>query len=90
MTNKGPKKRTLLQQELEFYNQNKEKLLKEHANRYLLIKGDDLVASYPTNDQAVGEGVRRFGTEPFLVRMSGTDTPVVTVPVLALGLPCQS
>ena len=74
----------MLQQELEFYGKNRERFLKEYTNRYLLIKGKSLIASYQTSDQAIGEGVRQFGSEPFLVRMSGTDTPNVTVPVLAL------
>ena len=80
----------LLSEELDFYDQNRELFLHEHTNRHLLIKGRKLVASFPSMDQAVGEGVRQFGTEPFLVRLSGADTPKVTVPVLALGLPCQS
>ena len=80
-TNAG---RGLLQQELEFYGKNRERFLKEHTNRYLLIKGEKLIASYLTSDQAIGEGVRQFGVEPFLVRMSGTDTPTATVPVLTL------
>ena len=80
----------LFQAELEFYNKNREQLLKDHKNRYLLIKGDALIASYLTNDEAIREGVRQFGSEPFLVRESGTDTPSVTIPVLALGIPCQN
>ena len=80
----------LLAEELDFYDENRERFLHEHTNRHLLIKGNELIASFPTMDQAVGEGVRQFGSEPFLVRLSGTDTPTFTVPVLALGLPCQS
>ena len=80
----------LLAEEIEFYNQNKELFLHEHTNRHLLIKGDELVGSFFTNDQAVGEGVRRFGVGPFLVRLSGADTPSASVPVLTLGLQCQS
>ena len=80
----------LLADELIFYNQYKEQFLHEHTNRHLLIKGSELIGSFSTKEQAIGEGVRRFGTEPFLVRMSGMDTPTITVPVLALGLPCQS
>ena len=80
----------LLAEELDFYDQNKEQFLHQHTNRHLLIKGHELIASFPTMDQAVGEGVRRFGTEPFLVRLSGAETPKFTAPVLALGLPCRS
>lgn len=80
----------LLGEELSFYDENKDNFLHKHANRHLLIKGRALIGHFSTMDQAVGEGVRQFGTEPFLVRLAGTDTPEFTVPVLALGLPCQS
>ena len=80
----------LLAEELAFYEENRERFLHEHTRRHLLIKGSELIASLPTMSQAVGEGVRQFGSEPFLVRLSGADTPTFIVPVLALGLPCQS
>jgi len=80
----------LFAEELDFYNQNKEAFLHEYTNRYLLIKGRRLVANFADQDAAVAEGVRRFGNEPFLVRLSGAEMPKFTVPFLALGLPCQS
>jgi len=80
----------LLATEIAFYETNRDELLRQHANRHLLIKGQALIGHFSTMDQAVGEGVRRYGSEPFLVRLSGTDTPAHTVPVLALGLQCQS
>ena len=80
----------LLVEETEFYDQNRERFIHEHANRHLLIKGRELVGSYLTADQAIGEGVRRFGTGPFLVRLAGEDIPVASVPALSLGLLCRS
>ena len=80
----------LLAEELAFYEENRERFLHEHTNRHLLIKGRALIASFSTRDQAVGEGARQFGSGPFLVRLSGADTPTFTVPILEPGLPCQS
>ena len=80
----------LLSEELSFYEMNKENFLHEHTNRHLLIKGHKLFGSFATRSHAIGEGVRQFGKEPFLVRLSGEDTPTFTAPVLALGVPCQS
>jgi len=80
----------LLCEDLSFYEKNREDFLHKHTNRYLLIKGSKLVGAFATRGQATGEGVRQFGKEPFLVRLSGEDTPTFTVPVLALGLPCRS
>lgn len=86
----GAPQKTLLRRELKFYEQHRDQLLRDHTNRHLLIKGSELIGSFETSDQAVGEGVRRFGVGPFLVRLAGTDTPTATVPVLSLGIPCQS
>lgn len=77
----------LLGEEIRFYEQNREALIGRYLNRYLLIKGSEVVGSFSTEGQAIGEGVRRFGTEPFLVRLTGEDTPVVSVPALTLGIP---
>ena len=79
-----------LSTELEFYERNKERFLHEHTNRHLLIKGSELIGSFKERGHAVGEGVRRFGAEPFLARLSGEDGPHVTIPVLTPGVPCQS
>ena len=77
----------LLGEEIQLYEQNKEALMRDYLNRHLLIKGGEVIGSYSTEGQAIGEGVRRFGTEPFLVRLTGEDTPVVSVPALTLGIP---
>ena len=83
----SPEKGRLLGEEFQFYEQNKEALIRDYLNRYLLIKGSEVIGSYSTEGQAIGEGVRRYGTEPFLVRLTGEDTPVVSVPALTLGIP---
>jgi hypothetical protein len=77
----------LLGEEIQFYEQNREALIRDYLNRHLLIKGSEVIGSYSTEGQAIGEGVRRFGTDPFLVRLTGEDTPVVSVPALTLGIP---
>lgn len=83
--------RSSLAKEIAFYEANKEMLIKEHINRHLLIKGNKLIGSYQTEEQAIAEGITRFGVGPFLVRLTGEDTPVVSVPALTLGIPlCQS
>ena len=86
----GEPQERLLAEEIEFYEKNKDRFIREHTNRHLLIKGSELIGTFPTADQAIGEGVRRFGTGPFLVRLAGEDTPTITAPALVLGLLCQS
>ena len=79
----------LLAEELEFYNHHMEKFLHEYTNRYILIKGKELVGDFATKDEAVGEGVCQFGTGPFLVRLSGEETAEASIPALSLGLLCR-
>lgn len=83
-------KTEFLTEEIEFYNQHKEDFLHKYTNRYLLIKGSELIGNFETRDRAVGEGVRRFGVGPFLVRLSGEDAIVASIPALSLGLLCRS
>lgn len=78
-----------LVQENEYYAANKDEFVRRYPGRYLLIKGQELIGNYATANEAIGEGSRRYGVGPFLVRLSGTDAPVVSAPALALGLLCQ-
>ena len=80
----------LLGEEIEYYNRHRDVFSNRYTNRHLLIKGSKLVGSFPTADQAVAAGVRRFGIEPFLVRLSGADTPKAQMPKLMLGIPWRS
>lgn len=90
-TTAGSSATRLLADETDFYETNKDELIRNHINRYLLIKGPELIGSFASEDQAIAEGFRRFGTEPFLVRLTGEDTPVLFVPALTLGIPlCRS
>ena len=80
----------LLAVESAYYNRHRDELLMKYPNKILLIHGDGLVRNFETVQEAIAEGVRRFGTEPFLVRRSGESEPVLFVPALQLGiLQCQ-
>lgn len=76
----------LLEDEIAFYERERENLLLQHPNRVLLIFGNSLEGDFETFDAAVAAGYRRFGQTPFLVRRSGEDTPTATAPALSLGL----
>ena len=80
----------LLRVESAFYEQNREELLMKYPNRVLLIHGENVEGNFETMDAAITEGVRKFGSEPFLVRRSGENEPVLSAPALTLGiLQCQ-
>ena len=86
----NPESGSILAEETEFFEQNRDKLLEEHANQYLLIKGRELIGSFDTQTEAVDEGIRLFCAGPFLVRKAGEDAPVLSNPALSLGVPLRA
>lgn len=79
----------LLKQETEYYEAHKAALMKDHLNKFVLIHRDELVGAYESEEQAIREGAVRCGQEPFLVRRTGDDMPVLTAPALNMEIaPC--
>lgn len=76
----------MLEEERAYYGENLQEWLTRHANRFVLVKGSNLIGTYDTNEDALREGARLFGREPFLVRRVQESQPTVTIPALALGL----
>ncbi|MXX94926.1 MAG: hypothetical protein F4Y65_04500 [Gammaproteobacteria bacterium] len=80
----------LLETESAFYEKNRTELLMKYPNRFLLNRGDKVHGDFPTQGHAITEGVREFGSTPFLVRLAGEEPLVLTAPALTLGiLQCQ-
>ena len=77
-----------LEKELETFEQNKEKLLREGEGKYALIHGDEVAGIWDTYEDALKAGYERFELEPFLVKqIQGIER----VQFIARGLPqCQS
>jgi hypothetical protein len=57
-----------LEQELQTFHEQKEHLLERYKDRYVLIKGGDVVADFESRGDALREGYKRFGHEAFLVK----------------------
>ena len=76
----------LLAAETAYFDANAEQLLLTYPNRFLLIHGAEVIGDFERHAEAVGEGVRRFGRGPFLVRRTGDQGPELTAPALALGI----
>lgn len=57
-----------LSKNLEFVKRNRDSLLKEHRDKFLLVYDGELSASFDTYERAAAEGIRAYGPEaPFLV-----------------------
>ena len=77
---------TPLQEELEFFGANRDKLLVEHQGKFALIKGSELIGTFDTEENAYEAGVARFGNNPFLIKQVLETEPSVRFPALSLGL----
>ena len=76
----------LLAAEIAFLKQNRDRLIRKYDSLFLLIKGAEVVDSFESETDAITEGVRKFGQEPFLVRRPQDRTQTFFNPALSLGL----
>lgn len=76
----------LLAAEIAFLKQNRKRLIRKYDSLYLLIKGAEVIDSFESETDAITEGVRKFGQEPFLVRRPQDRTQTFFNPALSLGL----
>ena len=57
-----------LKKNLNFVNENRESLLKEHKDKFILVFEEKLVGSYDSYERTAEEGVRLYGLDAnFLV-----------------------
>lgn len=57
-----------LEKELETFEAHKVELLAKSCGRFALVKGDEVVGTFDTTDDAIQHGYERFGNVPFLVK----------------------
>lgn len=58
----------LFEQELAYYEANKERLLKDFWGKVVLIKGDKEYGLYDTAEAAYRAGIQLFGNVPFFIQ----------------------
>lgn len=57
-----------LQQELNTFKKKKKELLMEAKGKFVLIKDTEVVSTFKSYEDALSEGYKKFGNEPFLVK----------------------
>lgn len=75
-----------LEQELKAFESQKADLLKNHAGKFALFKGDDFIGAFDTPDNAYNEGIKRFGNAVFLVKRISEQEETYRNQALFLGL----
>jgi len=75
-----------LSAELEYFRQHKVELLAQHSGKFALIKDHEFVGAFDDAVEALREGIRRFGDNPFLIRQIVDVEQTANVPALTLGI----
>lgn len=69
-----------LADEITTYQNHLPQLLREQAGQFVLIRGGNVLGTFPDRSSALREGYRLFGVVPFLVRQIADPEPVVYLP----------
>jgi hypothetical protein len=75
-----------LEEELKYFNSIRDELIKNHDGKFALVMGQVLAGTFDRAEDAYGEGVRLYGTKPFLVKQILREEPTETIPALTVGL----
>jgi hypothetical protein len=75
-----------LEKELHLFQENKAEWAKIYPDKYVLVKGQDLIGAFDTPEAALSEGAKRFGSTSFLVKKVNQTEDNVFIPSLSLGL----
>lgn len=75
-----------LELETAAYAAMKKDLLNRAPGKFVLLIGQDEVGIFDRIEEAIGEGVRRVGLKPFLVRKITVEQETVLLPAWSLGV----
>ncbi len=58
----------MLKKELETYEREREALLGTAEGKFVLIHGEEVLGTFDTQQDAIGQGYKQLGNVPFLVK----------------------
>jgi len=76
----------MLEKERKYFEQNCIEWFKQNPGKFVLVKNEELIGFFNTQQDALIEGARRFGTESFLVRQVEESEQLIYIPALTLGI----
>ena len=75
-----------LEKELHLFQQKKAEWVKIYPDKFVLVKGQELMGAFDTAEAALAEGAKQFGSTSFLVKRVNQTEENVFIPSLSLGL----
>ena len=77
---------SMLEREIEYYEEHRHELLAANAGQFVLIKGGELIGAFSTLQEAYNQGITRFGNIPILIRQILPADPPHKIPAFTQGL----
>ena len=71
-----------LDTEIAAYEERRSELERQYNGTFVVFKGSELMGSFDTLDAAAADAIRRFGSEPFLIRQVGAAAAQLPISVL--------
>jgi hypothetical protein len=76
----APKPREPLAEELSFFAANRTQWLKSHEGEFVLIADQVAAGFYPSYEQALSAGLKKFGVQAeFLIKQVASEEPVFVI-----------
>jgi hypothetical protein len=76
----------ILHKELAYFEKHKQEYLKLYKGQFVLIKGEQFVQAFTTDQEAYRIGLEKFGNQAFLIRQVLEDDMKVSYPALTVGV----
>jgi hypothetical protein len=74
-----------LEQEIRWFDEQREHLVATYFGKFLVIKGDKVIGSFDSAQTAYEAGLKAFGTDQFLVKQALPTDPTEHQPAVWLG-----
>jgi hypothetical protein len=76
----------MLETERAYFNAKLEEWLTTNSNKFVVVKGEQVLGFFDTIDEALSVGARACGLQPFLVRRIERQREDISIPALTLGI----
>lgn len=76
----------MLEKERKFFADNRSELQTRYLDKIVVIKDEQVIGAFNTIEEALSEGARQFGLQPFLVRRVTDSEETINIPALTLGI----
>lgn len=74
---------TILQKELNYFNEHRHEWLKTYENQFAIIKDERLIGTYTAEAEAYKAGLEKIGNQPFLIKQVVKEDKEISYPAFA-------